>query len=150
MVGEKATCSKNSSNLPNPRQHLHAASHHSFYHQTSTMSSNLVESDTRFREYFKKYRASKTVNTIPYSSEMPQKDSSDTPLGNFNSKKVTVVGMGQVGLGCVAAIINQDICGTIAVSTEEKLMMYGMWIGGASSVSHCMFVTGYVQTLIHY
>jgi hypothetical protein len=63
---------------------------------------------------------------------------------------VTVVGMGQVGLGCVAAIINQDICGTIAVSTEEKLMMYGMWIGGASSVSHCMFVTGYVQTLIHY
>lgn len=80
------------------------------------MSSNLVESDTRFREYFKKYRASKTVNTIPYSSELPQKDSTDMPLGNFNSKKVTVVGMGQVGLGCVAAILNQDICGTIAVS----------------------------------
>ena len=97
--------------------------------QPFTMSSNLVESDTRFREYFKKYRSAKTVNTIPYSSELPQKDSADTPLGNFNSKKVTVVGMGQVGLGCVAAIINQDICGTIAVSTvnENVMCVAGLW-----------------------
>lgn len=42
------------------------------------MSSNLVESDTRFREYFKKYRQTKTVNTIPYSDKLPQKDSAGT------------------------------------------------------------------------
>ena len=63
-----------------------------------------------------RYRAKHSVNTIPFSTSIPQKQVEETPLGNFNSKKVTIVGMGQVGLGIVAAIINQDICGTIAVS----------------------------------
>jgi len=77
------------------------------------MSSNLVEPDDRFREYFKKYRASKTVNTIPYDKSLSRKDATDTPLGNFNSKKVTVVGMGQVGLGCVTAILHQEYVLTV-------------------------------------
>ncbi|OLQ04690.1 L-lactate dehydrogenase B chain [Symbiodinium microadriaticum] len=29
--------------------------------------------------------------------------------------RITIVGMGQVGLGCVCAILNQDICGTLAL-----------------------------------
>jgi hypothetical protein len=72
------------------------------------MSSNLVEPDDRFRTYFKGYRAAKTVNTIPYDKALPQKDPNETPLGKFDSKKVTVVGMGQVGLGVVSAILNQE------------------------------------------
>jgi lactate/malate dehydrogenase, NAD binding domain len=104
---------------------------------------------------FREYRAKKTVNTIPYSSNLNQAPPEQVPIGNFNSKKVTVVGMGQVstfidtsidtaqnehakgdglptlfrsllrsrtclfvrqvGLGCVTAILNQDICGTIAM-----------------------------------
>ena len=72
------------------------------------MSSNLVEPDDRFRKYFKEYRAANSVNTIPYDKNLPHKDARETPLGQFNSKKVTVVGMGQVGLGCVSAILNQE------------------------------------------
>lgn len=45
---------------------------------------------------FKHYRAAKTVNTIPYSKEIPHTGAETVPLGNFNSKKVTVVGLGQV------------------------------------------------------
>lgn len=89
------------------------------------MSSNLVKSTGMFREYFKKYRLGKTVNTIPYAANLPQKDVSEMPLGNFNSKKVSIVGMGQVGLGCVAAIINQDICGTIAMIDIAKDKLEG-------------------------
>ena len=71
---------------------------------------NLVDSDCGLRDYFVDYRKAKTVNVIPYDSSLPQKPVSETPLGNHSSKKVTVVGMGQVGLGCVAAILNQDRC----------------------------------------
>ena len=45
---------------------------------------------------FKNYRAKKTVNTIPYTSNLPQVPPEQVPMGHFNSKKVTVVGMGQV------------------------------------------------------
>mmetsp|Transcript_63450 Transcript_63450/g.148622 ORF Transcript_63450/g.148622 Transcript_63450/m.148622 type:complete len:375 (-) Transcript_63450:416-1540(-) len=76
---------------------------------------NLVEPDTQFREHFVDFRVAKTVNTIPYDASLPQKPAKDTPLGNHSSKKVTIVGMGQVGLGCVCAILNQDICGTLAL-----------------------------------
>lgn len=79
------------------------------------MSSNLVPPDNRFRDYFKGWRERNTVNTVPYTSSIPQLPRDTHPLGNFNSKKVTVVGMGQVGLGCIAAILNQDICGTLAM-----------------------------------
>ncbi|CAE7032027.1 LDHB [Symbiodinium natans] len=76
---------------------------------------NLVEPDTQFRDHFVDFRVAKTVNTIPYDEAIPQKPAKETPLGNHSSKKVTVVGMGQVGLGCVVAILNQDICGTLAL-----------------------------------
>mmetsp|Transcript_34056 Transcript_34056/g.74677 ORF Transcript_34056/g.74677 Transcript_34056/m.74677 type:complete len:361 (-) Transcript_34056:188-1270(-) len=89
------------------------------------MSSNIVPADDRFREHFKKWRAGATVNTIPFTSDLPQKPSEDTPLGNFNSKKVTVVGMGQVGLGCVSAILNQDLCGTLAMVDIAKQKLEG-------------------------
>lgn len=93
--------------------------------ETTDTTSNLVESDQRFREYFKNYRASRTVNTVPYTGSLPQKDPKETPIGHFNSKKVTVVGMGQVGLGCVSAILNQDICGTLAMVDIAKDKLKG-------------------------
>ena len=71
---------------------------------------NLVDSDGALRDYFVDYRKKKTVNVIPYDASLPQKPVHETPLGNHSNKKVTVVGMGQVGLGCVAAILNQDRC----------------------------------------
>ena len=49
-------------------------------------------------EDFKKYRAKKTVNTIPFTSSLPAKDIDTVPIGNFSSKKITIVGMGQVRL----------------------------------------------------
>jgi len=84
-----------------------------------------VPPDDRFREYFKHYRAAKTVNTIPYSKEIPHTGAETVPLGNFNSKKVTVVGLGQVGLGCITSIINQDICGTLAMVDLNTTKLQG-------------------------
>lgn len=86
---------------------------------------NLVDSDCGLRDYFVDYRKAKTVNVIPYDSALPQKPCSETPLGNHSSKKVTVVGMGQVGLGCVAAILNQDICGTLAMVDIDSKKLVG-------------------------
>lgn len=40
-------------------------------------------------------------------------------------KKVTIVGMGNVGLGCVAAILNQDVCGSIAMIDQNKDKLEG-------------------------
>lgn len=80
------------------------------YAGTGSAMPNLVDSDCGLRDYFVDYRKAKTVNVIPYDPSLPQKPVSETPLGNHSSKKVTVVGMGQVGLGCVAAILNQDRC----------------------------------------
>lgn len=45
---------------------------------------------------FKEYRARHTVNTIPFTNELPQKEADSVPIGNFSSKKITIVGMGQV------------------------------------------------------
>lgn len=54
---------------------------------------------------FKNYRTKKTVNTIPYSSDLPQTPSEQVPMGHFNSKKVTVVGMGQVSVESFTYIV---------------------------------------------
>lgn len=73
---------------------------------------------------FKKYRQTNAVATIPYSEALSNKKDEDTPaLRQQHRKKVTVVGMGNVGLGCVAAILNQDMCGSIAMidQNEQKL-----------------------------
>lgn len=90
------------------------------------INSNLVEPDSRFREYFKKYRQAETVSTIPYCSTLPYDNDDVTPaVGNLKRKKITVVGMGNVGLGCVAAILNKDMCGSIAMIDQNKEKLEG-------------------------
>lgn len=71
------------------------------------------------------------VNVIPYDSALPQKPASETPIGNHSSKKVTVVGMGQVGLGCVAAILNQDwVDLDLAIFKMDLLVGWFVWFAG--------------------
>ena len=59
---------------------------------------------------FKTLRANKTVNTIPYSSDIPydkhQDDGFYEPDNNMKGKKITVVGIGHVGLEVCATILN--------------------------------------------
>ena len=78
-----------------------------------------------FREYFKDYRVGTSVNPIPYDSNIAQKDREETPLGGFRSKKVSVVGCGQVGLAIAFAILNQDMCGTLALVDVAKEKLEG-------------------------
>jgi len=93
---------------------------------TNQVDNNLVEPDNRFREYFQKYRRAKSVATIPYSETPSYEKDEDTPtIGTLERKKVTVVGMGNVGLGCVAAILNQDMCGSIAMIDQNKKRLEG-------------------------
>ena len=87
---------------------------------------NLVDSDGALRDYFVDYRKKKTVNVIPYDASLPQKPVHETPLGNHSNKKVTVVGMGQVGLGCVAAILNQDRL--LVPSNLSSIYVYSLYI----------------------
>lgn len=94
----------------------------SFGSSTSHLDSNLVEPDNRFREYFSKYRTTHGTVTIPYSEGLPFEYNGS---GNLKRKKVTVVGMGKVGLGCVASILNQDMCGSIAMIDRNKENLEG-------------------------
>ena len=75
---------------------------------------------------FKKYREANGVATIPYSKDVPHNDDYDAiAMGRMKRKKITVVGMGNVGLGCVASILNQDMCGTIAMIDQNKNKLEG-------------------------
>ena len=80
----------------------------------------------RFSEYFKKYRMDQTVNPIPYDASIPQKPNHETPLGEFHhSKKVSVIGCGQVGLAIAFSILNQDLCGTLALVDIDTKKLQG-------------------------
>jgi L-lactate dehydrogenase len=75
---------------------------------------------------FKKYRQANAVATIPYSETLSNEKDKDTPaLRQQKRKKVTVVGMGNVGLACVAAILNQDMCGSIAMVDQNEKKLEG-------------------------
>lgn len=54
-----------------------------------------------------------------------EQDYDAVAMGRMKRKKVTVVGMGNVGLGCVAAILNQDLCGSIAMIDMNKKKLEG-------------------------
>ena len=91
----------------------------------TNISSNLVEPDIQFREYFKNIRTAFSVNTIPYDSTIPfskhEDDDLYEPNMNLNRKKCTVVGIGHVGSALVSNLINKDLCGSIAmISPDEK------------------------------
>lgn len=75
---------------------------------------------------FKEYRQANAVATIPYSEAVPyEKDQDTLAKSNLKRKKVTIVGMGNVGLGCVAAILNQDLCGSIAMIDQNEKKLEG-------------------------
>jgi len=98
----------------------------SFGTSTSHMDTNLIEPDTQFREYFKKYHHVNAIPTIPYSGIVRVKTNEElAAMGDLKRKKVTVIGMGNVGLGCVAAILNQGICGSIAMIDQNKKKLEG-------------------------
>jgi L-lactate dehydrogenase len=92
---------------------------------TNSSSSNLVEPDIQFREYFKKNRTDFSVNTIPYDRTIKyskhKDDGSYEPNKNLNRKKCTVVVIGHVGSALVYNLINRDLCGIIAmISPDDK------------------------------
>jgi len=89
------------------------------------MGSNSVEPESRFREYFRRYRETHGTPAIPYSDGVPFEFDEGNLLGKLNRKKVTVVGMGNVGLACVAAILNQDMCGSIAMIDQNSKKLEG-------------------------
>ena len=62
---------------------------------------------------------------FPYSDSLPFDDDEGKLLGKLKRKKVTVVGMGNVGLACVASILNQGICGSIPMIDQNKEKLEG-------------------------
>jgi L-lactate dehydrogenase len=74
---------------------------------------------------FEKYRQAHAVATIPYSETLSCETNRVRAMGNLKRKKVTVIGMGNVGLGCVASILNQDLCGSIAMIDQNKEKLEG-------------------------
>lgn len=88
-------------------------------------NSNEPNPDFKFREYFKTYRMEQSVNPIPYDASLPQTPNNVTPLGGFISKKVSIVGCGQVGLAIAFSILNQDLCGTLALVDIDKKKLEG-------------------------
>jgi L-lactate dehydrogenase len=85
----------------------------------------ISDPNLQFSEYFKTYRIDKTVNPIPYDASIPQKPSSVTPLGGFEHKKVSIIGCGQVGLAIAFSILNQDLCGTLALVDIDTKKLQG-------------------------
>jgi L-lactate dehydrogenase len=79
----------------------------------------------RFKEYFKSYQMENSVNPIPYDASIPQKPGDETPLGGFSHKKVSIIGCGQVGLAIAYAILNQELCGTLALVDIDSKKLEG-------------------------
>eukprot|EP00545_Synedropsis_sp_CCMP1620_P009663 CAMPEP_0119004230 /NCGR_PEP_ID=MMETSP1176-20130426/1029_1 /TAXON_ID=265551 /ORGANISM="Synedropsis recta cf, Strain CCMP1620" /LENGTH=385 /DNA_ID=CAMNT_0006955915 /DNA_START=68 /DNA_END=1225 /DNA_ORIENTATION=- len=89
------------------------------------LNSNEPDPELKFREYFKTYRVKQSVNPIPYDASLPQTPNNITPLGGFTTKKVSIVGCGQVGLAIAFSILNQDLCGTLALVDIDKKKLEG-------------------------
>ena len=79
----------------------------------------------QFRDYFANWRRQNTVSPIAYDKDIvgAESHSSLPDTGKFSSKKVSIVGCGQVGMACAISILNQDLCGSLSLidANEHKL-----------------------------
>jgi len=95
--------------------------------QSSTIDQ--VNDDTSpfnlMREHMQSMKLNQSMEPVPYTDSIPVTPVNDDDVRSpLHHKKVTVVGCGQVGMAIGYAILNQTICGTIALidMNEEKLI----------------------------